>query len=171
MRLEKKKKHRLNAKEQAPEEHTPEVEDPKLTNSSSSDVEDSLPPGVPDRLRVDGILTGGGGGTIGKKNFSKSKEPSSPFSIISSLRADSASEKPFFLKNSSTASTSETAMNVKSQKWGANSGRERSVSMGIKGVEKGRSGNYDMVQGLHASMRKERSESPFSPLCCFKCVL
>jgi hypothetical protein len=150
-----KDKHRLNAKEQAPEEHTSEVEDPKLTNSSSSDLEDSPSPGVSDRLRLDGILTGGGGGTIGKKNFSKSKEPSSPFSIISSLRADSASEKPFLLKKSSTASTSETAMNAKSQKWG------------IKGVEKGRSGNYDMVQGLHASMRKERSESFSSPLCCF----
>lgn len=104
--------------EQVPEEHISEEEDPKLTNSSSSKVEfdreDSPPPSTSDRRRVEGILTGGGGGTIGKKNFSKSKEPKSSFSIISSLRDDSAYENPFFLKKSSTASTSETAMNVKS---------------------------------------------------------
>lgn len=55
---------------------------------------------------------------MGKKNFSKSKEPSSDFSLKSLLRADSASENPFFLRNWITASTSETAMDEEeAQNW------------------------------------------------------
>lgn len=109
-----------------PEEQTSEVEDLKLTNSSSDETEfdperSSPSPSPSERAanfrEVDGILTGGGAGTIGKRNFSKSKEPNSDFSTISLLRADSASENPFFLRKSSTASTSETAMDEQAQNW------------------------------------------------------
>lgn len=93
-----------------PEEQTSEVDEPKLRNSSSD--EHSLPPGGSDRR----TLTGGGGGTIVKRNFSKSKDARSDFSMMSCLRADSDSENPFFLRNSKTASTSETAMNARVQR-------------------------------------------------------
>lgn len=60
---------------EVPEEQISEVEDPKLTNSSSSEESEPdpvkpSPMGVSDRRELAGILTGGGGGTIGKRNFS-----------------------------------------------------------------------------------------------------
>jgi len=99
-----------------PEEQEPVTleEEPKLLNSSSP--EESRPDPEPEpspetksirRRDVAGTLTGGSGGFIGKRNFSKSYDPRTPFlSLISSLRATSASGKPFLLRNSSTTSTS-----------------------------------------------------------------
>jgi hypothetical protein len=102
-----------------PEEYTSLalVEDPKLTNSSSDgdpELDLSLSTAPPPSSTSSGRTLAGtltGGNT--NKNFSKSKEPSSLLlSIMSSLRANSASLKPFLRRKSSTASTSGTARPV-----------------------------------------------------------
>lgn len=98
-----------------PKEETRELGEPMLTNCSSEETEFDLKnfsssAGNSDDREIDRSLTGGGGGTIGKKNFSKSKEARLVFSMMSSLRADSACDSPFFLRNSRTVST--LAMNA-----------------------------------------------------------
>ena len=95
----------------APEEYASVAEDPKLTKSSEQTELESVSPTASSIFReLAGILTGGGGGTIGKTKLSKSKDATPPLSETSCRRADSDSDRPYFLRNSSTASTSETAM-------------------------------------------------------------
>lgn len=54
-----------------PEEDNSVVEEPKLTNSSSDEPSSLSPPSI----GVGGILSGEGGGTVGKKDFTESEEP------------------------------------------------------------------------------------------------
>lgn len=102
-----------------PEEHNSVLEEPKLTNSSSDEpFELPPPPSAPNgSRREDGILNGRGGCSIGNKNFSKSEDPRWDLSLTSSMRADSLTDRPFFLKNSNTDSNSTSSIEAKMESW------------------------------------------------------
>lgn len=107
--------------EESPEEYKSVVEEPKLTNSSSEEPSTSsiICRGGEGGRRAAGILTDGiVGGTRGKRNLWKSKEARWDFSRISSMSADSESESPFFRKNSSTCSMSESCCSMADEREG-----------------------------------------------------